>query len=221
MGIWNTIQTFFDQYRFLPFMVGIIGIILLPGLLYNVGPSSVLVFNISYTIVVLLGVAISWGDRLAFRRGLVLGGLTIVTFWVGAIETKLWELAWPQIVMGLIFFAFIGVQLIKAFFKAPTVDLNLIFGAIAGYMVIGIIGGELCALLDYHVPEAFTITTKDLSAYKYFYFSFVTLSTLGYGDIVPNNDAGGALTVLLSLAGQIYLTIIMAIIIGKFVAEKR
>ena len=209
------------KYSFLPFLISVIGIILLPGVLYNVGSPSVIAFNTCYSVVVLLGIMVVAVDRLSFGIALLLGGAAIFAFWYGAFQSKLWELGFWEIITGLLFFSFVGWKLAKLMFLATEVDLNLIFGAIAGYLVLGIIGGQLCALLAFYVPDAFTIANEQLSAYKYFYYSFVTLSTLGYGDIVPNNDAGGALTVLLSLSGQIYLTIIMAILIGKFVMQPK
>jgi len=51
------------------------------------------------------------------------------------------------------------------------------------------------------------------------YYSFVTLTTVGYGDITPANSLTKSLTILEAIIGQLYLTVLVALLVGKYVSE--
>ncbi len=55
----------------------------------------------------------------------------------------------------------------------------------------------------------------------YVYFSFVTLSTLGYGDITPGNLLTGTFTYIEAILGQLYLAIMMARLVGLYIANRQ
>ena len=115
------------------------------------------------------------------------------------------------------YFSFLGYEISKQLLESrESINLNLVYGAIVSYLAIGIVGGQMCIILDALVPGSFFESYSSEHSYHYYYFSFVTLSTLGYGDIVPTNEPARALSLLIALSGQIYMTIAMAIIIGKF-----
>lgn len=54
---------------------------------------------------------------------------------------------------------------------------------------------------------------------KFIYYSFVTLTTVGYGDITPNSSAAKVLTIFLCTAGQLYLTVLVGLIVGKYISK--
>jgi hypothetical protein len=54
---------------------------------------------------------------------------------------------------------------------------------------------------------------------KFIYYSFVTLTTVGYGDITPNTSAAKVLTIFLCTAGQLYLTVLVGLIVGKYISK--
>lgn len=104
--------------------------------------------------------------------------------------------------------------LIRNFMDAADVSPRIIFGAIAGFLLIGFLGGVLFELLNHFQPEAILIEGGS-TGYDLYYFSFISLMTVGYGDIVPLSSAAKSLTVILSLCGQLYMTIGIAIFVGK------
>ena len=53
----------------------------------------------------------------------------------------------------------------------------------------------------------------------YLYFSFVTLTTLGYGDVIPVSHLARSTTMLIAVTGQLYMTILIAMLVGKFLAR--
>ncbi len=155
-------------------------------------------------------------------RGLALASVIIVLVFLDAPHsTELPDtpydhkvLAFISIVLVIIFFLYVGFKLVQQVGKIGEITLNTVMAAITGYVLIGIIGGELVRLVQLIEPGAFNIPSS-ADSYTYLYFSFVTITTLGYGDIAPQAPAGQSLVVILAIAGQMYLTIVIAMIVGK------
>jgi len=124
-------------------------------------------------------------------------------------------IAFLSIVLVIVFFLYIGTKLVQQVGRIGEVTINTVMAAITGYVLIGIVGGELVRLVQLTKPGSFNIeSTAD--SYSYMYFSFVTITTLGYGDIAPQEPVGQALVVLLAIAGQMYLTIVIALIVSQY-----
>jgi hypothetical protein len=71
--------------------------------------------------------------------------------------------------------------------------------------------------MDLFIPGSFSQVDSSEGNYPTFiYFGFVTLTTLGYGDITPDTILARSLSIFTALIGQLYLVIIMAILIGKY-----
>ena len=129
------------------------------------------------------------------------------------------ELVVIKIVGLLAFLLYLAFRLVRRIILFRTVNINVILASVAGYLIIGMLGGLSFQTLEVAIPGSFTPITPDNGLYDLVYLSFVTLTTLGYGDITPTNEAAKSLTVLLSIIGQLYLTILIAILIGKFLAK--
>jgi voltage-gated potassium channel Kch len=98
---------------------------------------------------------------------------------------------------------------------------NMILVSITGYLIIGLIGGFLSAILAYINPNSFYHSTGiELDLYNFIYYGFVTMTTLGYGDIIPITEKSQALALFLVITGQLFLTVIIAINIAKFIQKK-
>jgi hypothetical protein len=93
--------------------------------------------------------------------------------------------------------------------------------AINIYLLIGISFGNLSLLLNSFYPNAYTFPTNiQAPAFvDFMYFSFVTMSTMGYGDFLPAIRQSQVLAYLTAITGQLYVAIIMAIIVGKYLVH--
>jgi len=123
------------------------------------------------------------------------------------------------IFMLVIFVYFITLfsELIDQIFKSKLITLNVVLGAFTGYIMIGIIGFFVFRIIFLLNPESFALpedSTRDL-----IYFTFITMTTIGYGDISPITDAAKNFAIILGLVGQFYNSVIIAIIIGKFLQK--
>ena len=102
------------------------------------------------------------------------------------------------------------------------VNSNTIFAAVSAYLLIGIVFGTVFSWMAYGDPAIFdppqTIETGESSL---FYYSFVTLTTLGFGDISPVSDGARALTVIEALIGQVYLVVLIARLVGMHIARRQ
>lgn len=103
-----------------------------------------------------------------------------------------------------------------------SVTLDMISGALCVYLLLAIIGGGVYSLVDTAQPGSFT---QDLSldaspSTNSLYFSLVTLTTLGYGDISPVSPWARMLAATEAVLGQIYLTVLVAYLVGIRLAQR-
>jgi hypothetical protein len=106
-------------------------------------------------------------------------------------------------------------------FGAGVVTFDRILGAVALYVLIGVVWAEIYPLVYMRVPNAYggipnTRTPPDRSTWVY--FSFVTLTTVGYGDITPVAHAARSLAILEALIGQLYPAIVLARLVSLHTA---
>lgn len=105
------------------------------------------------------------------------------------------------------------------------IDNNKILGAICLYLLIGLIWAVLFTLIQLGFPDAFNNTIDSKLWFSLFpefiYFSFVTLTTLGFGDISPHLPLARFLVYLEAIIGQFYLAILVASLVGSHVTKHK
>ena len=101
--------------------------------------------------------------------------------------------------------------------KQGAVTGEKISAAICVYMFIGLLWAFLFALT--YTLDAGSFDLKDPQLSQFVYYSFITLSTLGYGDITPLSPVAQALAYVEAITGQIYLTVLVARLVGLHIAR--
>lgn len=152
---------------------------------------------------------------------IVLAGLLMVTMWlVLTAPEQQWALVVAG-VTGVLFFGLVAYEiLIDILSKGKHVSMNLIFGATAVYLLIGVCFAYIYALIFTFDPDAFRgVPLEGGAQYHFTYFSFVTLTTLGYGDVTPLTRVGGSFATLEAIVGQLYLTILVARLVGMHISQ--
>ena len=120
-----------------------------------------------------------------------------------------------------LFFVFIVVRLIRQTANAKNVNVRVIADSINGYLLVGVIYSlvvySIIRLLPdaYHIPEGSNSDDQFLMS-KMFYYTFVTYTSTGYGDIIPKLPGARSLATLISASGQLYVAVIIALLVGKF-----
>ena len=124
----------------------------------------------------------------------------------------------PTIALGLgtILYCYIVIVLISKLLSFRIVTANLIYCAVSIYLLIGMTWAGVYGVLEGTAPGTFaglSSAREDLV-----YFSFVTLTTVGYGDITPVSILGGRLAVVEAAMGSIYMAVIIAMIVGRYMS---
>jgi voltage-gated potassium channel len=111
-----------------------------------------------------------------------------------------------------------GVALSFAF-RARSIDHEHVYAALSAYLLAGVFFGSFYCVLEQIRPGTFTFA-GDFSRTSAMYFSFVTLATLGYGDIVPRSDIARGLAIVEGVGGQLFLAVLIARLVSLYAREK-
>ena len=193
-----------------------------PALAKNILLMRIMV-QVGYSTLMLLGI---WGlsrENYFFKFGLALALLgvaftTINIFYAGIVI----ELCLKAVV--LLFSVSSAVIATRHVFGGTKVDSNLIFGAMCVYLLMGLIWAILYGLTFQFLPGSFNgIEGIDGKAPMdtLLYYSFVTLASLGYGDITPVAPLARTLAYLEVVGGQLYIAIMLAGLVGLFLHDRR
>lgn len=170
-----------------------------------------------YTFVLLAAVnAVSDNRRIQFIA-LALAILAILLMWANAADPST-----PGRVAGLLLFvalntATIGLVL-RRIVLAPTVTSEIFFAGIALYLLIGVTWALIYIVMDTIDPGAFEILSPTLEKgwSEFLYFSFATLTTLGYGDISPDAPFARTWAVMEAVIGVLYIAILVARLVSLY-----
>ena len=121
--------------------------------------------------------------------------------------------------LGILIFGATAAKIITQLIKIEKVDEKALLAALGGYLLIGLSGSFLVALVATIDNNAFNIPDVYDSEYNYVYFSFVTLTTLGYGDISPVIPIARFLVYMEAIVGVFYMAILVASIIGIRISD--
>ena len=108
--------------------------------------------------------------------------------------------------------------------RSQIVTIDLMFGAVNIYLMVGLAFASLFAYLELMQPGSFSgleVFSTDKNPFlPFIYFSYITLTTLGYGDVTPVTGAAITLSYVEAIFGQLYLAILVARLVGLFVRKK-
>ncbi len=116
-----------------------------------------------------------------------------------------------------IFFLLTIIVLIKKISSRKVITSDTVKGGISVYFLIGLFWSALYMILNIIHPGALAVIDNKTD---YFYFSFTTLTTLGYGDITPTISYAKILAIMEAFTGQIFIAIFIAQLIGLSIAQK-
>jgi hypothetical protein len=177
-----------------------------------------------------------WSDNVYRLSGLV--GIVFKFIWLASPATFA-AVGFPLLLLVTVFIFWSLKRLMICLAQETRIGIPVLSGAVAGYLLLGISGGLLFGVMETVAPGSFlneadggrqlVLSQLPMSAagqqvwsldfMNIHYFAFVTLTTVGYGDILPVLPPAQMASVALSIVGQMYLAVVMGLLISRYTLQ--
>jgi Ion channel len=130
--------------------------------------------------------------------------------------------------LAVVFCFWAAVTIVASLVRRRAVSLDGVFGAVCGYLLLGMAWGVLYSMLDTVKPGSFQVGSQlaeqapaaQSRIHLFTYYSFITLTTVGYGDVTPLSTTARTCAWLEALTGQFYLAVLVAGLVGALISER-
>ncbi len=171
-------------------------------------------------VVILAAVAEVSDQRTVFRWAVALGTPTFAALLLNIAGVT--ALRVPSLVLTVVFFVYILVVLFRHILRSQVVEAEVLYGAIACYLLISYIWAFLYQILYVLEPAAFSYGAHEaLTFFDFLYYSFITITTLGYGDLLPATNHAKSLAVVEAIVGVFYTALVIARLVSLYGAQAR
>ena len=211
-----------NKNKFLYFLVSIILLILFIPFLQG-GIYSAALLNLLTTIILLTGVYAVSDTKKHLYIASILGLPWVIINWSSlSIHMAISEPA--AISWGVLFFVYTTVVMFSHVIKGSKVTKETLYGAISVYLLIGLTYTSIYGLFESINAGSFNLINSEDAVYEFkindlIYFSYTTLTTLGYGDIKPITSYARSFAISEAIIGQLYLTILVARLVGLHISS--
>jgi hypothetical protein len=181
---------------------------------------AVFLFNIVLSAIILTSIyAISFRKKVALIA-VFLAFPVLVINWSSPFYAQEW---YPYVrdIFSTCFFILIILLILDYIFRQVLVSREILFAAIVVYMLFGVLWSVIFRFLELCQPGSFHLPHDQSSDFHgiFLYYSFVTLTTLGYGDISPISAPARALAILEAIIGQMYVAVLIARLMGTHISQ--
>ena len=209
--------------RFAILLVSLLAVLALGPFLR--GPLGHFLVEVYFTVVLLSALFSMREERLLFRIGIFTGAPAMLMMWFGEQMQVPSKFAVAAILTAL-FLGVMTVGLVRRAMAPGRVTMSRVLASLCAYLMIGLVWAEVYAAVAalspgaFNVPQDWPQVDSGELVTMAIYFSYVTLTTLGYGDITPATEITRSLAVTEAIVGQLYLTVMVARLVGLFVAHE-
>ena len=116
------------------------------------------------------------------------------------------------------FLLIVTAALVYQVAASKRVSIPIIIGAIDGYLMIGLVGAVAFTIIEFLMPGSVKGPSAITAQTSFTYFAYITMLTVGYGEILPITPTAQTVAVFLAASGQLYIAILVAMLVGKFLA---
>jgi hypothetical protein len=205
--------------KFLLLLISLLALMVLEPFIYEyTGIKSLLAIFLS--VILFTSIYAVSGKKSTLFIAILLAIPKLVTTWVlGYTSHPL--LNFFDSILGIIFIGYIIVLILKYIFRQEDITLETIYGAIVVYILIGLMWVFLYKMVEVIHPNSFSLASVLAADSKknLYYFSFVTLTTLGYGDVTPVSFPAKSIAMLEAIVGQMYIAVLIARLVGIHIAQ--
>jgi hypothetical protein len=218
------ISTHSKQNKFLYLFVAQVSLIVLFPFLAKPGLATV-IFRLLSTLSFLAAVYAVSEKRVQWITGLLLAVPAAVLNTLFNFHPDSVSLAVPSLSFTLMFLSFTLIALLRAVLRTQRVTLDTIYGALSVYLQMAFAWGIAYLLLETIQPGGLSMDVArhpnhKLDWFDCMFYSFVTLTSLGYGDMVPISAQCRSLSVLEAVSGIMYVAVLVARLVGLYAAGK-
>lgn len=221
LGIKHSINSLIKKTRFILLLISSLMVLVIPAFSGD-NLTAELLFFIAMTFLFIQSMvaATNFRSKMKLTRYIAVVVL-IVLFWLEPVGLLFKFYDQVKLILLVLFFSFVIGSLLRFVGRSPTVNNDVIIVVIIIYLLIGIVAGNLSHLFYIHYPNAYHFPESIVKPglVDFLYFSFITMATVGYGDITPIRNETQTLSYLTAIIGQLYVAIIVAIIVGKYLAR--
>ncbi|MFW2403933.1 MAG: potassium channel family protein [Gammaproteobacteria bacterium] len=210
------------QPNFLYLLAGLLVILVAGPVVYEFTRQPMpLVSQIAFTTTLIVGLWSLMEERKWFIAGIV---LVVADISMTALHLMTGTL-WTETLTLLIEMTFCVMSLAFAMdhiLFGTKMSINRITGAICAYLLLGLILSQANMLIYRFVPGSFNgIDASEISTegFTLVYYSFVTMTTLGYGDVTPEGALARVLAYLAAIVGQFYIAILVAMLVSQYINQ--
>ena len=178
--------------------------------------------DVTFATGMLLGVLSLAGHGKEFPAGVVAAAFALL-FAVIAVFSGMTLFHHLMMGAGLVFFLLVIRYSVRQVLLEGEVDANKIIGSVCIFLLLALLWAIIYQFVEVLTPGSFSNIASaegQVEFDKYVYFSLVTLTTLGYGDTTPTTPLSGILAALEAVVGVFYIAILVAALVGDFMARK-
>lgn len=177
--------------------------------------------DIFLSIVLLSAIRAVSQKRSTFIIALVLAIPALLLDWSSYVM-KAPSLADASRIMTALFTAYVLIVILSFILKQKEVTTDVLMAAVCGYFFLGFMWAFTFLFLEAVQPGSFQVAQgQSADAGQFLYFSFVTMTTLGYGDMTPISSGARSLAVLSAVMGQLYLAVTIARLVGMHISQSQ
>jgi len=204
--------------RYLFLLISILLLFVLRPLLEGFMGFSLLM-NIFVSAILMSGIYAASQKRHIFYISLVIASPAFIVSWADYFVPGHSFLLVGKI-FATLFYVFMVIVILQYLFKEKVITTDMIIGAICAYFLIGMMWASIFSIVEILHAGSFNLLEGMASELSHFsYYSFVTLTTLGYGDITPLTPVARSLSLLEAITGQLYIAILIARLVGIHIAQ--
>ncbi|EFK06058.1 Ion channel [delta proteobacterium NaphS2] len=188
-------------------------------------PQSRMIFELLLTLVLFFAVFAIHKKNDILTLSVALMAISIFMHWLGVFGVIRFS-QWVGQIPLILYLAVLIYAFFRGIFSAKTVSFQVICATLCLYLIIGLLWAQIYLLLETLAPGSFSgkLLTPETPPWVqlqgFVYFSFITITTLGYGDITPQTQGAGALCQVEAIIGQFYIAVLVARLVSMYRSEK-
>jgi voltage-gated potassium channel len=223
------VRNWYTERRFSLLLLAQVLVFAVHPMLHGFGFGSWL-YDLFITLVFLAAFLVVFNRKGRRLAALVLGVPTVVANWTGYVLPGLpaQPLALTFHLFSTVFLGFAVVTILQTIYESKAVTTDGLAGAFGGYLLAGVAFAHLFTSLEIAAPGSFHLPAEVQQSELqdgnqrreiFNYYSFITLTTVGYGDIYPVSHSARSLACTEAIVGQFYIAVVMALLIGQRLAQ--